>query len=258
MIVYAEKVQQLLKAVEYRYLQFLEDPDFGFADVSPRDMLQHLRATYGQVTPDDMEQNRSLLSAEWNPDDPIEDIWLRLRDCQGYATAADEPITNSTAIRLTLAVFEKIGVFASAVDKWRDKPAAEQTLPVFKTHFNFENKERLRKLTAQTAGYHGAHLADVVPPPPSRAPDTALAATPPWPHPPVEIAPTILIGDMKMYYCWTHGLGKSASHTSAGCENPAEGHKTNATIKNMMGGNDRIYLSWATGHNSSLGPVARV
>jgi hypothetical protein len=36
--------QQLLKAVEYRYLQFLEDPDFGVADVLPRDMLQHLQA----------------------------------------------------------------------------------------------------------------------------------------------------------------------------------------------------------------------
>jgi hypothetical protein len=71
-------------------------------------MLQHLRATYGQVTPDDIEQNHSLLSADWNPDDPIEDVWLCLRDCQGYATAADEPITNSAAIRLTLAVFEKM------------------------------------------------------------------------------------------------------------------------------------------------------
>jgi hypothetical protein len=57
---------------------------------------------------------------------------------------------------------------------------------------------------------------------------------------------TVHIGDVKMYYCWTHGLGKSASHTSAGCANPAEGHNTNATIRNMMGGNDRIYLSRAT------------
>jgi hypothetical protein len=114
------------------------------------------------------------------------------------------------------------------------------------THFNFENKERLRKLTAQTAGYHGAHLAGVVPPPPVRAPATAVAATPPWPRPPVA-APAVIVGDVKMYYCWTHGLGKSASHTSAGCENPAEGHKTNATIRHMIAGLPASY--------SSLGPM---
>jgi hypothetical protein len=92
--------QQILKAAEYRYLQLLEDPDFGFADISPREMLQHLKNTYGLVTPDDIEQNCSLLSAEWNPDGPIEDVWLRLRDCQGYATAAQEqsPIAPSFAL----------------------------------------------------------------------------------------------------------------------------------------------------------------
>jgi hypothetical protein len=182
--VQANLKQQIIAAVEYRYLQLLEDPDFGFSDVAPRVMLQHLRLTYGQVTPDDIEQNRSLLSAEWNPDDPIEDVWLRLRDCQGYATAANEPITNNAAIRLTLTVFKKTGVFASAVDKWRDKAVADQTIDTFKTHFNFENKERLRKLTAQTAGYHGAHQADLVPPSPARAPANAMAATPPGSSPP--------------------------------------------------------------------------
>jgi hypothetical protein len=40
--VQAQLKQQPLKAVEYRYLRFLEDPDFGFANVSPSDMLQHL------------------------------------------------------------------------------------------------------------------------------------------------------------------------------------------------------------------------
>ena len=40
----------------------------------------------------------------------------------------------------------------------------------------------------------------------------------------------------KWYYCWTHGLGKNKTHTSATCNKPAEGHKTDATLDNMMGG----------------------
>jgi hypothetical protein len=228
--VQAELKQQLLKAVDSRYLQVLEDPDFGFADLAPRDMLQHLQDTYGQIAPDDVEQNRNLLSAEWNPDDPIEDIWIRIRDCQAFASTI-EPISNMAAIRLTLTVFEKTGVFASAVDKWRDKPVADQTLPNFTTHFNFENKERLRKATAQTAGFHGANQAAIVPP----SPNIALAATP-------HIAPVVTVGEIKMYYCHTHGLGKNPAHTSASCSNPAPEHKTAATISNMMGGNNRISI----------------
>jgi len=233
--VQAELKQQILKAIEHRYLQVLEDADFGFADVAPRIMLAHLQTTYGQVAPDDVEQNRTLLSAEWNPDDPIEDVWIRIRDCQAFA-APIEPITNNAAIRLTLTVFEKTGVFATAVDKWRDKPIADHTLPIFTAHFNFENKERLRKLTAQTAGFHGAHQAVVVPASPT--PATALAAAPI-----AQPAPAVAIDDVKMYYCHTHGLGRSSNHTSATCTNPAPEHQTTATIKNMMGGNNRINVS---------------
>ena len=66
--------QQLLKAVDYRYLQILEDPDYSYADVTPLAMLEHLETTYGQITPEDIEKNHNLLSGEWSPDSPIEDI----------------------------------------------------------------------------------------------------------------------------------------------------------------------------------------
>jgi hypothetical protein len=169
-----------------------------------------------------------------------------LRDCQGfeYATAADQPITDSAAICLTLPVFEMTGVFASAVDKWgHNKPITDQTLANFKTNFNFENKERLRsKLTAQTAGFHGPNQAAVIPSSPTPAPAVEFAATPGQHNPPAP--PAVAINNIKIYYCWTHGLGKqSATHTSTTCANPGEGHKHDATILNMMGGNNRIYIN---------------
>jgi hypothetical protein len=229
----AELKQQLLKAVNTRYLQVLEDQDFGFADVSPRIMLAHLQDTYGQVTPDDLEENRKRLSSDWNPDDPIEDVWIRISECQTFASTI-EAITDMAAIRLTLAVFENTGVFAHAAEKWRDKPAVQHTLPLFKVHFNFENKERLRKLTAQTAGFHGANQA--IAPPPTAAATAALAALSITP-------PVVAVGEVKMYYCHTHGLGKNAGHTSTTCTNPGPQHKTEATISNMLGGNRQIYTN---------------
>jgi hypothetical protein len=231
-LVASELKKQILQAVPHRCLQILEDDDFGFADVSPLAMLQHLQATYGQVRPDDLENNRTLLSAVWNPDDPIKEIWIRIRACQAFA-ATIEPISNNAAVRLTLTVFEKTGVFASAVDKWRDKPPVELTLHNFIAHFNFENKERLRELTAQTAGYHGANQAAIVPPSPA-APATAAAAAN------AAAAPVVEVDTVKMYYCHTHGLSRFSNHTSITCSHPGAEHKTEATINNMLGGSNKI------------------
>jgi hypothetical protein len=107
----AESKQQILKAVDSRYLQVVEDLDFGYADVTPQTMLNHLKDTYGQVAPDNVEKNHNLLSAEWNADEPIENIWLRICNCQAFA-APIEAITDGAAIQLTLTVFEHTGVFA--------------------------------------------------------------------------------------------------------------------------------------------------
>ena len=42
---------QILAAVNSSFLSALEDPNFGFSDVSPCNMLAHLRAEYGTMTP---------------------------------------------------------------------------------------------------------------------------------------------------------------------------------------------------------------
>ena len=69
---------QILTAVNASFLSALEDPDFGFSDVTPHAMLTHLRAEYGTLTPEELEKNRSALSDPWNFDDPIEDIWAKI------------------------------------------------------------------------------------------------------------------------------------------------------------------------------------
>lgn len=105
-----ELKKQIQAAVELRFLTTLEDADFGFADVTPEEMLLHLEVTYGTVTPDDIEANREGLSKEWNVDEPLENLWLRIHEAQQFATTAGEPITKATAIRLTLFAIEKTGI----------------------------------------------------------------------------------------------------------------------------------------------------
>lgn len=41
-------------------------------------------------------------------------------------------------------------------------------------------------------------------------------------------------------YCWTHGYGTNPNHTSCTCKNKAPGHRNDATLENMFGGNNTI------------------
>lgn len=63
---------QILSTVNASFLSALEDPDFGFGNVSPRTMLEHLRTEYDTLTHKELERNRAALSEPWNFDVPIE------------------------------------------------------------------------------------------------------------------------------------------------------------------------------------------
>ncbi|KAI2497586.1 hypothetical protein MHU86_16892 [Fragilaria crotonensis] len=133
-------------------------------------------------------------------------------------------------------MLEKTGLLASTTEKFRLRPLDEWTLEVFKSEFKLGNQERLRKLTAGDAGFHGAHQASVSTPLPTAAVAvvTPAAITPP--------APTVHVSvdGGRMYYCWTHGLGTHRNHTSATCDRKAAGHKDDATAFKMKGGNNTI------------------
>jgi hypothetical protein len=100
---------QIITAVNASFLSALDDPDFGFSDVTPRAMLAHLRTEYGTMTPEELEHNSAALSEPWNLDDPIEDLWAKIANIQRVATLGLVPIPNVTVITLTLAMLEKNG-----------------------------------------------------------------------------------------------------------------------------------------------------
>ena len=107
-----------------------------------------------------------------------------------------------------------------------------------KKHFTLENVERLRRMTAKSAGYHGAHRATAVTP----ATASSNNGTAPLTRPETVQQPFVETNNgVKMYYCWSHGLGKNAAHTSATCSNKKYGHVETATADKMQGGNSQIF-----------------
>jgi hypothetical protein len=83
--------KQILAAVPNLYLTTIladhKNDMLGFADVTCAMVLAHLRATFGTVTQEELEENRNGLSAEWSPDNPMEHLWwVRIIAVQRFAT----------------------------------------------------------------------------------------------------------------------------------------------------------------------------
>ena len=201
------------------------------------------------MTPEELEANRDALSEPWNFDDPIEDLWDKIGNIKRVAALGQAPLTDVTIITLTLAMIEKTGLLATTTEKFRLRPVAEWTLDNFHAEFELGNRERVRKLTAGAAGFHGgAHNATTVPHPLANpvtpasgtaSPSASAALVTPAGSTPAA-ANVVNLDGGKMYYCWTHGLSTNRNHTSATCLNKAEGHKDDATAFKMKGGNNAI------------------
>jgi hypothetical protein len=90
--------QQILLAVDATYHDVLSHDDFGYADVTIIALLQHLHTHYAALTADDLEENRDKLAQAWTPDEPIENLWLRIKHIRAVASAGTEPLTDSTVL----------------------------------------------------------------------------------------------------------------------------------------------------------------
>jgi hypothetical protein len=215
--------KQLLEAVPSTYINKLKHKTLGFANVTTLQIIEHLVTTYGTLTTDDLDKNIALLHKEWSPTTPIEDLFEQIRVCREFAADTD-PISESTAVRAALMNIEKTGLFSDAIRDWRKRADADKTMANFITDFTLADAERHRQITTQGAGYH--HSASAAIRVPNVAPHGSTNST--------NIATTL-------YYCWTHGAGQNKEHTSATCKAPQTGHRCEATLINMLGGNNLIH-----------------
>jgi hypothetical protein len=235
---------QIIEAVPKLYLDQLESDTLGLSNVPCLAMLQHLATTYGTITIDDLLTNRDSLKPNWNPDEPIETLWARIRTAQQFAVRGGEPLTEKFIMATLLPVLAQTGVFTEAVSVWRRTDEATWTLATFQAHFRKENATRLSLLTAQTAGYHGAHAAQTLPPG-NQPPQIALSAA----------TPSTIINKKEYFYCWSHGLGTNPKHTSATCDHKKPGHEDTATLANMKEGNATIWQRKPPGSKKPTTPL---
>jgi hypothetical protein len=229
---------QLIAAVDDTYIQILSDEIFGFANVTPRDIMIHLMVTYGVRTIEDLESNRDKIKSDWNPDTEIEHLWKRAADCKAFADGTALALSDDAIMNLLLIPIEKSKTLPDDVKAWRLMDPILQTWPTFKTHFERANKERNRTLRTGTAGYHALAAATAGLQLTEHSANAAVGSTPATQRRDNTTPPTHIDGGdgIKLYYCHSCGLNPKSNHTSATCQHPKAGHQTTATLRDMMNG----------------------
>jgi hypothetical protein len=79
--------KQIISVFEPMYLDILNDNMVGYANISTREMLDHLFETYGNITTVDLEINFEHMRRAWDPQQPVESLFKQIQDCADYYEA---------------------------------------------------------------------------------------------------------------------------------------------------------------------------
>jgi hypothetical protein len=69
------------------YLDILNDDMMGFANISAREMLDHLFMTYENITSVDLEHNLERMRRAWDPQQPVDSLFKQIKDCAEFSEA---------------------------------------------------------------------------------------------------------------------------------------------------------------------------
>jgi hypothetical protein len=83
--------KQIISVFKPMYLDILNDSMVAYANISARDMLDHLFETYGNITAVDLEINFENMRRAWDPQQPVETLYEQIQDCADYSEAGGRP-----------------------------------------------------------------------------------------------------------------------------------------------------------------------
>jgi hypothetical protein len=113
--------KQIISVFEPMYLDILNDNMVGYANISSRDMLDHLFETYSNITAVDLEINFEHMRRAWDPQQPVGSLFKLIQDCADYSEAGGVLIGHPQQINVGYANIFATGHLMSACRRWNEK-----------------------------------------------------------------------------------------------------------------------------------------
>lgn len=217
----------LIKAVGEDYFHSLKDDKTAFLNVSLAKLINHYRKEFATPDDEDLELNDITFKLPHNPTLTIEQTIAAKKRCQTFASGTDNEISNKKLIFQIKRAFynTEIKEYQDAVDAFNKYTPADQTMAKLESDLRKAEKKYKQNnkgnMSVQQAGYNEANAATV-----NSIFADILAKPDKW-H--------------ELPYCFTHGFNPHQPwHNSRTCRNKCNGHKDDATLFNMMGGNNWV------------------
>ena len=148
----AKILQQILAAVDGKYTQSLKHSLLGYGSTNPLAVITHLFTTYGQISSDDLLENREQLKQPWSPPEEIESFFHNIETCVAFSAKGNDTISNRNSVEAGIATLRQTGLFGPAIREWNREALPDQTHDNFKMFFTDAERERQAETTVATAG----------------------------------------------------------------------------------------------------------
>ena len=150
---------QIIQAVHDLYLKTLKHRITGYANVSTREMLNHLYTSYGKMTPQDLQLLDSEMKTPYDPQLPIENLYEQIENAKDVAEAAGAPYADNQILNIAYNLVFQCNVFHDTCREWRRLPAASKTWPAFKRMFTEAHQDFRDSNSIGHSPYHSANAA---------------------------------------------------------------------------------------------------
>ena len=140
------------------YLNALRNRITGYAQVTTRQLLQHLFDTYGRLNPQVLKLNTEHMNTPYDIHSPIENLFEQIEDAVYVAATAHDPFNDDQIVNTAYTLITDINSIEPSCREWRRKTDAQKTFPNFKLHFA-EALHDYRESNSQSQ--HTFHAANV-------------------------------------------------------------------------------------------------
>jgi hypothetical protein len=156
--------QQVVSAVEGKYLLSFKNRQTGQFNGNLLQILQHLQTTYGQISPAQLSSfEKEVIEMTYDPTTPIDIVFQKIEDLMMYGDFAQCPFTAEQSIQRAYNIVDSTGLYKDYIKTWSRRPRADKTWTNFKEHFrtaHLELQETAGELTLNEAGYGSANFVE--------------------------------------------------------------------------------------------------
>lgn len=138
-------VQQIVAAVEPKYLKALRNQITTKIMRDVKGILSYLFDNYGKVPPAVLkDMKRKVEDYDLDPNDPVDLLFVEIDELADVYTLQKNPMTDTQLVEIAYVVIEKAKSFKKDLRDWNRKSQTDQTWSNFKIHFRDAQQELRR------------------------------------------------------------------------------------------------------------------